>query len=202
MGRYFLLNKPWGYVTARRDDRFPTVMDFFPEELRSSLHPVGRLDKDTEGLILLTDDGWFDYYLMRPEHHVPKVYFFHAFGEASPEKLQSLENGLCIGGTISSPARVELSGTARVAYIAEKIPPDYRAKMMKNPNGPTFSGKITITEGKTHQVRRMLRAVGCAVLYLERIAIGELSIELCAERGKFIELGNAELAALGYRFSE
>ena len=172
-----LLHKPWGCVTARRDDRHPTVMDCLPPEL-GGLHPVGRLDRDTEGLLLLTDDGALTARLTRPEHHVPKTYAFWALGTLPPEALTRLREGVYLppDPVPTRPARVELTGVSSLYQIAGEIPPPYRARLLKNRDLPAVSGELTLTEGRTHQVRRMLRAVGCSVVRLRRVALGPLTL--------------------------
>ena len=103
------MNKPGGYLTARSDRTRPTVMELLPPELRG-LHPVGRLDMDTEGLLLLTDDGSLDPLLLRPESHVEKLYFFRAFGRLEAEDFARMAQGVTLEGTgvISQPARAWL----------------------------------------------------------------------------------------------
>ena len=96
MPRYFMFHKPKGAVTARRDDRHKTVMDYFPEEDRDILFPVGRLDKDTEGFLIVTDDGMFTYRLLSPESHIEKTYFFYALGIPDEKKLSELQGGVSI----------------------------------------------------------------------------------------------------------
>ena len=91
--RYYMLNKPGGVVTAVSDAKDKTVMDCFPEDIRPGLFPVGRLDKDTEGLLIITDDGDFAFRMLRPEFGITKRYFFRAFGEISEEKIEKLKNG-------------------------------------------------------------------------------------------------------------
>ena len=89
MSRYYMFNKPKGCVTAKRDSLSKTVMDYFPEDIREELHPAGRLDKDTEGFLLITDDGSLTFHLMRPEHHIAKTYFFYAIGELTEERIRN-----------------------------------------------------------------------------------------------------------------
>ena len=200
MAKYFLFNKPWGVVTARRDDRFPTVLDFFPPELRDILHPVGRLDKETEGLLLLTDDGMLDKYLLRPEHHIEKQYFFWAFGTPKTEDLEKASCGIQLPGSnhITLPTQIVTTEQKVLADISDSIPPPYKEKVMKNPTVPVFSGMITLTEGKRHQVRRMLKSVGHAIIYLKRVSIGNLTLEHGPQRGKYRPLTENDLKVLGY----
>ena len=98
MPRYFMFNKPKGCVTARTDSLSKTVMDYFPEECRQTMYPVGRLDKDTEGLLLITDDGMLCRKLLLPKSHVPKTYFFYAIGELTEEKVSAISEGVEMKG--------------------------------------------------------------------------------------------------------
>ena len=98
---YYMFNKPMGCVTARSDAVHRTVMDYFPSELAEKLHPVGRLDKDTCGLLILTDDGMLDISIMQPRKHISKTYFFYAIGSMDDEKTALLENGVPLVGFTS-----------------------------------------------------------------------------------------------------
>lgn len=138
-----MLNKPMGYVTSVQDPRDKTVMELVPERYRKRVTPVGRLDKDTEGLLLLTDDGDLTHHLISPKHEVPKVYYAKHEGEAGVEDVTAFRAGLTLrDGTVCLPAELK-------------------------PLGPGES-LITVCEGKYHQVRRMMASRGMTVLYLER----------------------------------
>lgn len=193
-----MFNKPKGCVTARRDELKATVMDYFPEEWRDVLHPVGRLDLDTEGLLILTDDGKLDNRLMQPRHHVSKKYHFRALGHIDNEKAHALENNIVLYHQehISAPAKFELEGYCQVHDVFDLIPPQHRSKWMKNPNGDVTSGFLTITEGKKHQVKLMIKAVGCRVFTLKRVMIGKLELDPMLEPGKWRELNSDELKLL------
>lgn len=193
-----MFNKPKGCVTARRDELKPTVMDYFPEEWRDILHPVGRLDLDTEGLLIITDDGKLDNRLMQPRHHVAKKYFFHALGHIDREKADALENNIVLyhQDHVSAPAKFELDGYSRVRDVFDLIPPPHRSKWMKNPDGDVTSGYLTITEGKKHQVKLMIKAVGCRVFALKRVKIGGLELDPSLEPGKWREMTPDELELL------
>lgn len=191
-----LLHKPLDCVTARRDDHHTTVLDYLPAELQH-LHPIGRLDRDTEGLLLLTDDGKLTTHLTRPEHHVAKIYAFWALGELDADKLSQLENGLLLppDPQPTLPAKAAVTACSTLYQIADEIPPRYREKLLKNRDVPVVAGTLTLTEGRTHQVRRMLRAVGCSVIRLRRVAIGPLQLgDLPA--GQWRELREEEVASL------
>ncbi|MFR5762522.1 MAG: pseudouridine synthase [Oscillospiraceae bacterium] len=120
MAQYYMLNKPRGLLTARRDARCETVMRCFPEALQQTLHPVGRLDKDTEGLLLFTDDGMLDVRLLRPERHVEKEYEYRAFGHLDEAALRQLETGVVLAEASRS--------RARHGPRCSRTPPSARAK--------------------------------------------------------------------------
>jgi len=107
---YYMLNKPQGCVTARTDARHPTVMELFPPEVRERFHPVGRLDIDTEGLLIVTDDGGLDNRIMQPGFHIEKIYRLRALGDLDDAKLAKLAAGIPLYGSghIACPAKVEV----------------------------------------------------------------------------------------------
>ena len=152
--QYFLLNKPAGCVTATRDHLSETVMSFLPENRRDDLFPVGRLDKDTEGLLLITNDGQLAHELLSPRKHVDKTYFAVIDGEVKEEHKQLFLSGLDIGDeTLTMPAKLEISKSGETSEI-----------------------ELTIQEGRFHQVKRMFEAVGTKVTYLKRISMGPLTL--------------------------
>ncbi len=165
-----LLNKPAGYVTAT-EDRGPTVMELLPEEfLRQEVKPVGRLDKETEGLLLFTNDGDLLHRLIAPKSAVPKVYYARHEGTAGETDVEAFAAGLTLkDGTVCLPARLE-------------------------PLGPGES-HITVCEGKYHQVRRMMASRGMHVHYLERRKEGNLELG-DLPRGRVRELTEEEISAL------
>ena len=192
-----MLNKPSGYVTARKDDLYPTVMELIPEEY-GDLHPIGRLDIDTHGLLLFTDDGAATIALTAPEAHMPKEYTFYAFGEIDDAKAEALRNGVKFGKYMSRPARFEVTDTFTVAHMQDIMPPDKREHYMKNPTGSAFRGILTISEGRKHQVKLMLRAVGCRILLLQRTAIGDISLGDLAE-GEYRALTDDEIILIEHQ---
>ncbi|MGN0665524.1 MAG: pseudouridine synthase [Huintestinicola sp.] len=195
---YYMFNKPRGCVTACRDASNKTVMDYFPEAEREILRPVGRLDIDTEGLLIITDDGKFGHSLMQPEFHVEKTYFFWAFGSIDDERRKQIESGVrIVSEHMTRPARLEILEKKHVADIEEFLPENRRESYMKNPNGDVFSGYLSITEGKRHQVKLMLKAVGCKVAYLKRIAIGSVRLDPELSPGAYRPLTEEELSGLG-----
>ena len=152
--QYFLLNKPAGCVTATRDNLSETVMSFLPENRRDDLFPVGRLDKDTEGLLLITNDGQLAHELLSPKKHVDKTYFAVIDGKVKEEHKQLFLDGLDIGDDDPTmPAKLEILKSGETSEI-----------------------ELTIQEGRFHQVKRMFEAIGTKVTYLKRISMGPLSL--------------------------
>ena len=182
-----MLNKPGGVVTATRDKYSKTVMDLFPEDIREGLFPIGRLDRDTEGLLLITDDGDFAFRMLRPEFGITKRYFFRAFGEINEDKIRKLENGGALygNGEEARPAFLSDIILSTVAEDTEFIPEGYRAHCLKNPGGKTFSAVITVTEGKRHEVKLLLKSIGCRIFYLRRVSMGNFVLDTVLEPGKF-----------------
>ena len=165
----WMLNKPAGCVTATEDPG-PTVMDYLPPSLRASLRPVGRLDKDTEGLLLFTDDGDLLHRLISPKKQVPKVYFARHEGDATEDDVAAFAAGLVLkDGTVCLSAKLEPLG-----------------------HGESL---VTVCEGKYHQVRRMLASRGHFVTYLERRSEGPLSLG-DLPRGQARALTKNEIQAL------
>lgn len=165
----WMLNKPAGCVTATEDPG-PTVMDYLPPSLRASLRPVGRLDKDTEGLLLFTDDGDLLHRLISPKKQVPKVYFARHEGDATEDDVAAFAAGLVLkDGTVCLSAKLEPLG-----------------------HGESL---VTVCEGKYHQVRRMLASRGHFVTYLERRSEGPLSLG-DLPRGQARALTENEIQAL------
>ena len=169
---YVLLHKPGGVITATEDRRQETVMELLPQELRRvGLAPVGRLDKDTEGLLLLTNDGELTHRLLSPKYHVDKRYFARVDGHLTAAHAEAFAKGMTLGdGLKCLPARLE-------------ILPD---------NGCI----VTVREGKFHQVKRMLASCGAPVAYLKRLSIGPLVLGDELGRGEHRMLREEEVAAL------
>ena len=169
---YLLLHKPAGVLTATEDKRQPTVLDLVPEFWRRrGLAPVGRLDKDTEGLLLLTDDGELTHRLLSPKYHVDKVYYARVEGTPYSADAAAFAAGLRLDdGLQCLPARLEPLGPGECL--------------------------VTLREGKFHQVKRMLAARGKPVLYLKRLAMGPLQLEAELMPGQCRLLTDQELMAL------
>ena len=188
---YYMFNKPYGCVTAHRDDRYPVVMDYFKELKNDRLSPVGRLDRETVGLLLITDDGIWNQKIIHPKEHIEKTYEFTAMGTLDTEKIRLLENGVLLKGatSLTAPAKVTVTDTNILSNILPTLHPEIQERTRHNrPDHPTVTGRITITEGKKHQIRRMMKAVGCLVLYLKRISVGEFVLDPDLPEGQWKEL--------------
>lgn len=199
MFRYYMFNKPRGCITARSDPRHKTVMDYFPEEERNVLFPVGRLDKDTEGFLLITDDGNLCYDLMKPEKKVAKTYFFWALGELGEEKIRELEQGVEIyrnKGIVTAPAKLTVIKRAALKDISDLLGFEDLKLSVRRGELPVISGNITITEGKKHQVKRMLKYAGCKVVYLKRLSIGNLELDSEIKSGCYRLISKTEIEKL------
>ena len=191
MKHYYMFNKPFGCVTARRDDRFPVVMDYFHSLENEHLSPVGRLDRETEGLLMITDDGIWNQEMTNPAFHVSKTYEFTALGTLDKEKLRKLSEGvLLIGsGRPTTSASVTVTGTSILSKVVPHLHPDMQEKLKYNlPDHPVVFGTITISEGRKRQIRRMLKVVGCCVIRLKRISMGELLLDPELKPGEYKEI--------------
>lgn len=169
---YIMMNKPDGYVSATEDKNEKTVLDLLPETMKKAgVFPVGRLDKETEGLLLLTNDGVWAHSITSPKKEVKKVYAATVEGVPDQEDIQALLDGVVLkDGTQCKPAKLQVLND-------------------ENP----CSVLVTVTEGKYHIVRRMMASRGHRVLYLERVAEGGLSLDPTLQRGQWRELTDSEL---------
>lgn len=178
--RYFMLHKPYGCVTARRDDRYSTVMDLFSELDCPDLSPVGRLDRQTEGLLFVTNDGMWNRAMTRPEFAREKVYTFTVLGDLTAEKAARLEQGVLLQGDDrpTQPAGVQITGRTVLSEYLDRLHPEVRAATCHNrADHPITFGQITISEGRNRQIRRMMKVVGCVVLELKRISIDGMVLD-------------------------
>lgn len=171
---YFMLNKPAGVVSATKDNHDKTVLDLLAKENIQDVFPVGRLDKDTEGLLLLTNDGELAHQLLSPKKHIPKTYFVKTKESVTKEQVDALERGVDIGEDVFTMA-------AQVEMLAEN---------------ELF---LTIYEGKFHQVKRMLKAVGNEVIFLKREKMGNLSLDKKLKLGEYRKLTTEEIELLKNR---
>ena len=172
---YLMLHKPQGVVSATKDNHDKTVLDLIHEDFKEKLFPVGRLDKDTEGLLLLTDDGMLAHELLSPKKHVDKVYFAKVSGQFTEEEVKRFQEGLDIGN----------GEKAKEAGLKILKAGQEQSEVL-----------ITITEGKFHQVKRMVKAVGSEVLYLKRLSMGPLKLDEDLKLGTYRRLSEAELQEL------
>ena len=174
-GVYVMLHKPAGVLSATEDGRGKTVLDLLaPEYRRIGLFPVGRLDKDTEGLLLLTDDGALAHDLLAPKKHVDKVYFVRTGGALDDADCAAFAAGLTLGdGLACLPARLQILSS-----------------------GAQSEALVTIHEGKFHQIKRMLASRGKPVVYLKRLAMGPLTLDETLPKGEYRLLTAQEIAAL------
>ncbi len=166
---YIMLNKPEGVVSATDDKRERTVLDLLPEEMRKKeLFPCGRLDKNTLGLMLITDNGELAHRLLSPKNHVEKKYRFRSKFPLREEDAERFKNGVTLDdGYVTKPAKIELIGD--------------RAE-----------GMITLREGKYHQIKRMLDSLGNKITYLERVSFANLTLDSSLERGEWRYLSDDE----------
>ena len=165
---YLMLNKPSGYLSATEDRHDPVVVDLVPEEYRHfKVFPVGRLDKDTEGLLLLTNDGRFDHALMSPKKKIMKRYYAELDLPALPEDAEKFRSGMEFEDFTAQPATLEITDDPKKVYVE-------------------------IAEGKFHQVKRMCRRIGKEVLFLKRVAIGALKLDERLKPGEIRELTDGE----------
>ncbi len=169
--RHVMLHKPAGLLTAARDKKQPTVMDLLPEVYASiGCMPVGRLDKDTTGLLFLTTDGELNHRLLSPGRHVDKTYLAEVDGTLNESHAAAFAEGLHLSDFDAQPAKLEI--------IAPNL------------------GRVTVHEGKFHQVKRMFSAVGCEVVKLHRETFGSLALDPNLPEGEWRELTEDELSAL------
>ena len=191
MYSYYMFHKPYGCVCARKDDLYPTVMDYFKELNNPNLSNVGRLDRETEGLLIITDDGKWNQLMTHPSNEKEKLYEFIALGTLNEEKIQKLETGVLLKGatTLTAPAKVSVTGTSILSETLPILPEEIQKNTRHNrPEHPIVMGQITITEGKKHQVRRMLKTVGCCIIYLKRISMGDIVLDETLKPGEWKEI--------------
>ena len=170
---YYMLNKPAGVVSATEDKKDMTVLDLIQEKQRKDLFPVGRLDKDTEGLLLITNDGLLAHQLLSPKKHVKKTYFVRVENPVSPEDIKILEEGVDIGEEKRTlPAEISCLSPEKNSLC------------------------LTIKEGKFHQIKRMFQAVDNKVLYLKRLSMGSLTLDETLAPGEYRPLTKEEIKRL------
>ena len=182
---YYLLNKPAGCVSATEDRHDSTVMEYVPSD-RKGLFPVGRLDKDTEGFLLITDDGPLAHELLSPKKHVDKIYYAKVSGKVTEEDVVKLAEGVDIGEKdLTRPARLEILSTWESGTESAEAGKNWESEI-----------RLTIHEGKFHQVKRMMEALGKKVTYLKRLSMGPLALPSDLPTGKYRSLTEKELELL------
>ena len=171
---YYMLNKPAGVISATSDKTEKTVLDLIDSKKRKDLFPVGRLDKDTEGLLLITNDGELAHRLLSPKKHVDKLYYARVEGFVGMEDIDAFAKGVDIGeGELTKPAKLVVLKSDHISEI-----------------------ELTIQEGKFHQVKRMFEAVGKKVIYLKRLEMGTLKLDEGLALGEYRPLTQKELEEL------
>lgn len=190
---YYMFHKPAGCVTANEDNREKTVFDYLKGIKGKGLSAVGRLDKDTEGLLIITNDGELNHRLMAPGKHVKKTYLCRLAKELMTEDVEKLRTGVDIGDEdVTLPA---LCCKIILDRANHEIKQD-ELSLLSDEKDAEPGCLLTITEGRFHQVKRMLKAVGNEVLYLKRISIGELMLDNDLEPGKYRELSESEISKM------
>ena len=175
---YYMLNKPKGFVSATTDREHKTVVDIISSSEKKDLFPVGRLDIDTEGLLLITNDGELAHRLLAPKNHVEKTYYVEVSGILDDADVDAVEKGLDIGEEKNTiPAKMEILKTD----IQNNISSCY----------------LTIHEGKFHQVKRMMKKLGKTVTYLKRVSMGSLILDSKLKKGNYRKLTEQEIIEIG-----
>ena len=170
---YYMLNKPAGLISATEDKRMKTVIDLLPEERRRDLFPVGRLDRDTEGLLLITNDGELAHRLLSPKRHVDKKYYARIRSAVTREDVLAFARGISLEDFTCMPADLTIIKSDEISEIT-----------------------VIIREGKFHQIKRMFEAVGKEVVYLKRLEMGSLILDEELAPGEFRRLTEEELRSL------
>ena len=171
---YYMLNKPAGVISASEDKHQVTVLDLMKERKRSDLYPVGRLDKDTEGLLLITNDGELTHRLLSPKHHTDKVYFARVSGRVTANDVKRFRHGIRYDEDLTAlPAVLTILSSGDVSEV-----------------------ETTIQEGKFHQIKKMFLALGKEVLYLKRLSMGPVRLDETLAPGEYRRLTVAEINAL------
>ncbi len=177
--KYYLLNKPKGLISATTDQQLPTVIDLFKKENVEGLYPIGRLDRDTEGLLIITNNGPLGYRLLNPVQHIEKEYYVEVNGPLDDSCIQRFHEGIMFhDGTICKPAKLSILESS-----------------------PSFSkATVTISEGKFHQIKKMFLCVGAKVTFLKRIRFGEFLLDESLFPGEYRPFNSPELQLLKQYF--
>ena len=190
---YYMLHKPAGVISASEDPREATVVDLITEQKRKDLFPVGRLDRDTEGLLIITNDGEMAHRLLSPRHHVDKTYFARVTGTVTEEDILAFREGLvlpdgleCLPADLTVLSNWSATGTGTSAGVS-----DQDAAVSS-----TSEVEVTIREGKFHQIKRMFLALGHEVIYLKRLSMGPLELDPDLAPGEYRRLTQDEITQL------
>ena len=175
---YYMMNKPAGVISASDDSREETVVDLIDGQKRKDLFPAGRLDRDTEGLLLITNDGQLAHRLLSPKHHVDKKYYALVSGEVTDDDVSTFAEGLTLPDGL------------------ECLPAELRVLRVKNAAAAMSEVEVTIQEGKFHQIKRMFLAIGKEVLCLKRLTMGPLALDESLAPGEYRRLTEEELENL------
>lgn len=192
---YYMLNKPAGIISASDDTFEETVVDLIAEQKRKDLFPAGRLDRDTEGLMLITNDGTLAHRLLSPKHHVDKTYFALVLEEVTEADIESFRDGLILpDGLECMPAVVEITDRCKARDLCGR----YELSNVTDDelDEPVTELLITIHEGKFHQIKRMFQAIGCEVIYLKRLTMGTLHLDPGLGPGEYRRLTAEETDSL------
>lgn len=206
---YYMLNKPAGVVSATVDNNDRTVIDLIDSERKKDLFPVGRLDKDTVGLLIITNDGELAHSLLSPVKHIDKKYFARVEGIITEEHIKRFKEGLKLkDGTLTKPAQLEIikSGNDKSDNVKSDNPKSENDKS-DNPKSDNLKSnneksdnisevEITICEGKYHQIKRMIACVGGKVIYLKRLSMGSLKLDENLREGEYRRLTEEEIKCL------
>ncbi len=171
---YYILNKPAGVISATHDDKDRTVIDLIAGDKRKDLFPIGRLDKDTEGLLIITNDGELSHRLLSPSKHVKKIYYAKIEGIVTNDDIKNFSGGIRLkDGTITRPAELKIIKSNEISEI-----------------------ELTIYEGKYHQIKRMFAACGKHVIYLKRICMDNIYLDDMLKPGEYRRMTDDELRRL------
>ncbi|MCI5602105.1 MAG: pseudouridine synthase [Lachnospiraceae bacterium] len=191
---YYMLNKPAGVVSATVDNNDRTVIDLIDSERKKDLFPVGRLDKDTVGLLIITNDGELAHSLLSPVKHIDKKYFARVEGIITEEHIKRFKEGLKLkDGTLTKPAQLEIIKSGNVKSDNAKSD---NPKSENEKSSNISEVEITICEGKYHQIKRMIACVGGKVIYLKRLSMGRLELDENLREGEYRRLTEDEIKCL------
>lgn len=191
---YYMLNKPAGVVSATVDNNDRTVIDLIDSERKKDLFPVGRLDKDTVGLLIITNDGELAHSLLSPVKHIDKKYFARVDGIITEEHIKRFKEGLKLkDGTLTKPAQLEIIKSGNVKSDNAKSD---NPKSENEKSSNISEVEITICEGKYHQIKRMIACVGGKVIYLKRLSMGRLELDENLREGEYRRLTEDEIKCL------